>query len=306
MITPLQAQSADAVRRHYDDLSDVYREIWGDHLHHGYWRTGKENQRAAVEALVDLVAEQLQISSGQAIGDIGCGYGAAAQHLAEHHDIAVTGLTISRKQAHVAAAIQPTAGSVNILERDWLANGLSDGCFDGAYAIESTEHIADKQAFFDEAWRTLRPEGRLVVCAWLANNDPSSFSIRHLLEPICREGRLPGMGNRNEYEKMAGTAGFSLISFTDLSGNVARTWPICMRRLLVKFLTDGRYCAMIFDPALEDRIFLRTVPRLMIALQTGAMRYGIFAWRRESGSMDIKVPASTASIGTRTECNPSP
>ncbi|HKX22646.1 MAG TPA: class I SAM-dependent methyltransferase [Rhizorhapis sp.] len=306
MITPLQAQSADAVRRHYDDLSDVYREIWGDHLHHGYWRTGKESQRAAVEALVDLVAEQLQISSGQAVCDIGCGYGAAAQHLAERHDIAVTGLTISPEQAHVAAAIRPAAGSVHVLERDWLANSLPDGCFDGAYAIESTEHIPEKQAFFDEAWRTLRPGGRLVVCAWLADGNPSPFAIRHLLEPICREGRLPGMGSRKDYEDMAWNAGFSLAGFTDLSGKVARTWPICMRRLLVKFVTERRYRAMVFDPALEDRIFLRTIPRLMIALQTGAMRYGIFTWRRGTGTRDIRAPASTASTGRRTERNPSP
>ena len=30
----------------------------------------------------------------------------------------------------------------------------------------------------------------------------------------------------------------------------------------------------------------------MIALRTGAMRYGIFTWRREAGSMDVRAPSA--------------
>ncbi|MDB5669239.1 MAG: hypothetical protein JWO25_198, partial [Alphaproteobacteria bacterium] len=29
---------------------------------------------------------------------------------------------------------------------------------------------------------------------------------------------------------------------------------------------------------MRDRVFLLTVPRLMAALRTGAMRYGVFVW----------------------------
>jgi SAM-dependent methyltransferase len=84
---------------------------------------------------------------------------------------------------------------------------MADASFDHAYAIESTEHMADKEGLFLEVARTLKPGGRFVVCAWLSEDRPSRWRVRHLLEPICREGRLPGMGTRGEYEAWAAAAG---------------------------------------------------------------------------------------------------
>ena len=157
---------------------------------------------------------------------------------------------------------------------------MPDGAFDRAYAIESTEHMADKPAFFLEAWRTLRPGGRLVVCAWLADPHASRLSVRYLLEPICREGRLPGMGTREDYEAMACAAGFETVSYDDISRNVRRTWSICALRVLGRLMSDGRYRKLVLDPSFDNRVFALTIPRLIIAMRTGAMRYGLFTWQR--------------------------
>ena len=49
MITPHEAiADVAAVAAHYDDLDLFYRTIWGTHVHHGYWKTGKENRQEAV------------------------------------------------------------------------------------------------------------------------------------------------------------------------------------------------------------------------------------------------------------------
>lgn len=271
------------VADHYDELDRAYRDIWGEHVHHGYWATGRETPERATEALIDLVADRLDLVSGLELCDIGCGYGATAERLAARHGVSVTGFTISSRQARRAAERVPSQGSLRILHRDWLANGMPDASFDRAYAIESSEHMPDKPAFFAEAWRTLRPGGRLVVCAWLAASAPKPWEIRHLLEPICREGRLPSLGSRQAYEEYARRAGFSLLSYDDLSARVSRTWWICARRLAARIATDTYYWRLATSRRTRNRAFLLTIPRLMLAYRTGAMRYGLFVWTKAGG-----------------------
>lgn len=273
MIEPKTLQTGADVAGHYDELDAVYREIWGEHVHHGLWRSGRESVAEATDALSDLVAEQLASRAGNHLADIGCGYGATAQRLAERLGVSVTGFTLSQEQARVARG---RPGPLTFHVRDWLANGMPDGCFDHAYAIESTEHMADKRGLFREAARTLRLGGRFVVCAWLSEDAPSRWRVRHLLEPICREGRLPGMGTRGEYEAWAASAGFRTVDYQDLSRSVRRTWGIVTRRVLARLVTTRRYRRLVRTA--RNRDFARSLPRLILAYRTGAMRYGIFTF----------------------------
>jgi tocopherol O-methyltransferase len=278
MIMPSLAQTTAAVARHYDQLDVFYREIWGDHVHHGYFRRGDETPAHAVEALTDLVADRLGLRHGMAICDIGCGYGASARYLAAKYGLTVRGVTVSAAQASRADSL--TVPGVTVEVGDWMANGFAADSFDRAYAIESSEHMPDKQRFFDEAFRVLRPGGALAICAWLARPGARAWEIRHLLEPICREGRLPGMGTEAEYCQMAQQAGFAVGHVEDLSGQVARTWWLCLRRGVGKVLGDRRYQRFLMDGTATERIFAVTMVRLMLAYRVGAMQYGLLVLRK--------------------------
>lgn len=279
MIVPNEAQRPADVASHYDELDAVYREIWGEHVHHGLWRTGRESVAEATDALSDLVAAKLRVRAGQHLVDIGCGYGATAARLVRREGARVTGFTLSQEQARVARGReQPRPDALTFHVRDWLENGAADGAYDGGYAIESTEHMADKAGLFREAARTLQPGGRLVVCAWLAADAPTAWEVRHLLKPICREGRLPGMGTRADYEGWAADAGFALVDYADVTREVRRTWAIVTRRIMAKMATTRRYRALVRRA--HNRSFARSLPRLMLAYRTGAMRYGLFVFER--------------------------
>lgn len=275
MIEPRTVQTAADVAGHYDELGSVYREIWGEHVHHGLWRTGRESVSEATDALADLVAARLAPKAGDRVVDVGCGYGATAARLARLVGVRVTGFTLSEEQALVARA---RPGPLDFHVRDWLDNGMPDASFDHGYAIESTEHMADKAGLFAQVARTLKPGGRFVVCAWLCGDAPSRWEVRHLLEPICREGRLPGMGTRGEYEAWAAAAGLRLTHYQDISRQVRRTWGIVTRRVLGKLLTTRRYRRLLLSRSARNRMFALSLPRLILAYRTGAMRYGIFTF----------------------------
>jgi tocopherol O-methyltransferase len=276
VIVPSVPQTTAGVAVHYDELDVAYRRIWGEHVHHGYWRSGRESAAEAVEALVRLVEGRLDLEPGQTVCDIGCGYGATAADLVARRGVSVLGLTVSAAQEAIARS-RESAG-FTCLRRDWLDNRLPDASFDRAYAIESSEHMVDKDRFFTEAARVLRPGGRLVVCAWLEGEAARPWEKRHLLEPICSEGRLPSMGSRADYQDLASQAGLVLVSYEDISRNVRRTWGVCLRRLAGRLVTDRAIRRLVASPATRNRSFVLSLPRLLVALHTGAMRYGVLVW----------------------------
>lgn len=269
-----------AVAAHYDDLDELYRGLWGTSLHHGYWITGIESSAQAVANLTRLVAERAALKPGDRVCDFGCGYGAAALLWQREYGARVTGITVSEKQyCHAQAAARGKRG-VDFILGDVLANGLPAQSFDAVTAIESSEHVANKPKFFAEAHRLLRPGGRCAVAAWLVAERPGGWSVKHLLEPICIEGRLPNLASAREYCAMLADAGFHEIVFFDLTVAVRKTWAICARRVAGHFFTDAAFRRRLADRRFSNRVFAKTVFRLWLAYRTRGMRYGLFTGRK--------------------------
>lgn len=277
MIVPRQTVSSPG--RHYDALDAFYREAWGEHVHHGLFATGRETVEAATDALADRVIAAARIGAGDRAVDVGCGYGLTAHRAAVATAARVTGLTLSEAQAAVARARPVPAGvpRPEILVRDWLANGLPAGAFDAAWAVESTTHMPDRPRVFAEVARVLRPGGRFVLCVWLAADDPAPWHVRHLLEPICREGRLAGMATLAENVAWMEAAGLAVETAEDWSRLVAPTWSVVGRRVARGLATDARWRRALLR---GEGVFALTVPRLVLAYRTGAMRYGFLVARK--------------------------
>jgi len=281
MIRPRVNASPHDVSHHYDTLDAFYRELWGEHLHHGLWESGSESTEAAVLALVHRVADAARIGPGSVVCDVGSGYGATARLLAQDYGARVTAYTLSTVQHEHAR--RRAAGDDRITHRlgDWLKAEVPPASLDAVIAIESTAHMGDKAGFFRKAAEALKPGGRLVVCAWLASGSERRWERRWLLEPICTEGRLPSLGTADEYGTWISEAGLDLEVREDLSQRVRRTWVISSRRLARRLL-DRSSWSFLLDRRNRDRVFALSVPRIRAAYATGCMRYGLFAARRST------------------------
>nr|WP_093192280.1 methyltransferase domain-containing protein [Thiocapsa sp. KS1] len=154
------------VTRVYDLLSTDVATENGLYLNLGYW-SGEQTLDEACQALAALVAEHAAMGPGDRVLDVGFGF--ADQDLywlrayAPDH---IQGLNITASQVAVAR------GRVNDLgleERIDLREGsatdmpLASNSVDIVVALECAFHFKTRERFFEEAFRVLRPGGRLVT-----------------------------------------------------------------------------------------------------------------------------------------------
>ena len=275
----LAIESSD-VAGHYDDLDDYYRLLWGDHLHHGLWDSGRESLSGAIENLILRVAEPLGLESGAEVCDVGCGYGGTSRFLASKKGFQMTGLTISERQYEYATAKLGADTNPRYLLRNWEANGFEDASFEGLVSIECVAHVVNKDRYFEEIMRVLKPGSRACITAWMAADGSGAAANRFLLEPICREGRLPAMGTPSDYIAMAEAAGLKVVSHEDVTRKVRRTWRICLRRMITYLFFSAAGWRFLFSAKSRHAIFALSVARILIAYYTGSMKYGIFVFEK--------------------------
>jgi tocopherol O-methyltransferase len=276
MILPRVPAGPGEVAGHYDELDMFYRDLWGEHVHHGLWSAGDDpdDGEQATLRLLEIAVSRLALRPGDRVVDIGCGYGGSARWLAGEQAVSVTGVTLSKEQVlHASDFPAPESGEVVIRLMDWLENDFPNDHFEGAIAIESLAHMPDKREFFRQLARTLKPGGTASICCWLAAPDANAIE-RHQLRRICEEGRLPGLPTVDVYLEMAASAGLVLRHRDDLTESVARTWTLIAKRMTRRFLTDRRYLKFVLSRVFREWIFALTVPRMILMFATGGIRYG--------------------------------
>jgi len=272
--------SNSSVADHYDRLDPFYRQLWGEHVHHGLWTDPSASPREAVRGLVHRVAADAGIGEGTRVCDVGCGYGAPARLWAEAYGASVVGYTVSEVQRDYATRQSVEGPPPEYRLQDFRANDLPSGTVDAAVAVESLTHIQDPAAAVQEVGRILRPGGRFVGCVWMAAPAPSDGARRHLLDPIRREGRLSELPTATTLSRWATAAGLSVERLDDVTGQVRRTWTVVLRRVARSVATDPTLRRLLLDPTESERVFARTLPRIWLAQHLGVLRYGWLVARR--------------------------
>ena len=110
-------------------------------------------------ATVEL-ADRLPLKAGQHIVDIGCGLGGPARYLAKRFQCNVSGVDITEpfvEAANNLTALLRMERQVHIEHGDGQHLPYADSTFDGAFTQHVTMNVADRLAFFAEAYRVLKP-----------------------------------------------------------------------------------------------------------------------------------------------------
>jgi len=147
---------------HYDIGNDVYQAMLDSTMSYscGYWQNASSLEEAQRNKL-DLICRKLELTPGERLLDIGCGWGGLARHAAEHYDVEVVGINVSEEQRKLASK-RSQGVSVEIQLMDY--RDLT-GKFDKVVSVGMFEHVGPKNYahFFRIVERVLADQGLFLL-----------------------------------------------------------------------------------------------------------------------------------------------
>lgn len=164
-------------------------------------------------ATIEL-GDRLPITSGSHLLDIGCGLGGPARYFAKRFNCKVSGVDIA--PGFVEAANKLTA-LLGMEERVMIVHGdgehlpYPDGMFDGAYAQHVTMTVTNRDRFFSEALRVLKPG---AFFALTEHGLGPEGNPRHPL-PWSEDGSGAFLVTPDETRRLLEAAGFENIVIND-------------------------------------------------------------------------------------------
>ena len=258
------------VKEHYDFVSPYYDSLWGIHIHHGYWLTGKETKEEAQENLIKLLINRGGFKERPRILDVGCGIGGSSIYLAKNLNANVTGITISPIQIEMANknALQE---KVNIDFKLMDAENMNlKKDFNIIWSIEALSHLNDQRKFFKNASEFLLPNGKYAIIDWFKKENLSVEDEDKFIKPI-KEGMLtPSMKTMLDYRQYMEEAGFTVTVFEDLSTNVSKTWDISL-----EIIKNPALWELAFKHGKEFVAFLKAFKAMRDGFASKSFVYGL-------------------------------
>ncbi len=202
------------------------RGLW---LNLGYWRDAPSIEEAC-PALAMVVAEAARIGPGDDVVDVGFGF--ADQDMLWARQCAprsIIGLNVTPLHVRLGRARVQRAGlsdRIDLREGSATAMPLPDACCDVVTALECAFHFDTRAAFLAEAFRVLRPGGRLVL-ADIIPAAPARGALRRRWQraswrALARALSIPAANadTRDAYAERFTQAGFADVSVTPIGAEV--------------------------------------------------------------------------------------
>ena len=184
----------ESVEHHYDLSNRFYELILGDSMSYScaLWERPDMTLEQAQAAKHELTLRKLNLSPGDRLLEIGCGWGAHLIHAARHFGTHATGVTISPSQVELGqkrVAESGVADQIDLREQDYRE--IADVPYDAISSIGMFEHVGvdNTGEFLDVVNRNLRPGGRVL----LHSITTRAISKRPMLRPdFIRAYIFPG------------------------------------------------------------------------------------------------------------------
>lgn len=189
--------SQDSVRRYYERWGTRlgYRLVMKTSQHFGYYDKTHTTELLAQIRYHQRFAKLLDLKQDMAVLDAGCGQGVVAAYLAQHHDVAVTGITIVPHEVRSAQRLsrrKHVENRTHFLVADYAKPPFKPGTFDRIYTTETLSHAPDVDAVLQTFMKLLKPGGKLVCAEYECDYSKFTPEDHKLLSFVTEYGGLHG------------------------------------------------------------------------------------------------------------------
>ena len=188
-LSPIAIETNAANEQHYEVPAAFFKLCLGKRLKYSscYYPLGDESLDQAEECMLRLYDERAQLSDGQGILELGCGWGSLTLWMAERYPASrIVGVSNSNSQReHILAQCQARGlNNVRIITHDVNTLTLNER-FDRVVSIEMFEHMRNYASLLKRISDWLKPGGKLFV---------HIFCHRELMYPFETDGDDNWMG----------------------------------------------------------------------------------------------------------------